>query len=330
MALVILIGLHLCMACAGPDGSSNSDGENGGNDNGDQDQNNDTGGFRITNVRFAILNVDSNYTSVSESDAEISSGYWFQIDYDGQILEVENMSVTFDIDGQCQWTLDNLTEDNLTGTNGLVIRGLRPSNNDQNYQYPDDILPLGNLRVEVAMGGIGVVSEMTESVMVMGEDGTVNAQYIYSEDMASSPDLPLNSVEMIPKALTSNGVFDSAAQTVTCNFSVEDSRVENGEIWFYTNDGEVVAVSKMFVSEGVRNPILNDGNPIDVTGGENIVTVSADTEEIDYLEGFGFEHISQFAVVLTNDGIISSDSLAILENGSFSYTNKYPIHAMIE
>lgn len=326
MALMILLGLHILIACAGPEGGSTPDENSPDTDDGNNNDN--PSGFTITDVGYAIMNVDSAYMPVSDFDAEIDDGYWFQIDYNGQVRDIEDMTITFSLGTQCKWTVTNLTEDNLTGTNGLVVRGLKPSNNTIDYQWSDDILPLGDLRVDVNLGA-GLAPGFTKTISMSGEDSTTTAQYVYSEDAQTSQNLPPNSVNMIPKALTSNGVYDSATDTITCNFTVEDNRIVNGEIWLYNEDGEAVAVSDLFVMDGTRNMILNDGNPLDTIGGENTITIASDAEEINYLEGYGFENISQFAVVLT-DGAKLSDGLSIFESGCLSYTSKYPIHAIIE
>jgi hypothetical protein len=158
---------------------------------------------------------------------------------------------------------------------------------------------------------------------VAAKDGSANAQYAYSEDIGASEELPPSNVALIPRATTSNGDYSSTSETLTCTFTVDDSRVKNGYIAFYDRYDEMVALSNYFEDDGTISSFLNNGELLDVSGAENTVKITADTGEINYLEqAYGFDDITQFAIVLTNGATIS-DNRSIFDSGCLSLTDKY-------
>jgi hypothetical protein len=300
--LMIFFTLPFWVACAGPEP-------------GESDDDNQNIDFEITDISYLIFNVDENSDFLSDTDPNIRSFYEFSLDYKGEDPDLETLEVNIRFYGIYEWNLDNFTDAEVDIENKkIIIPYLHPWDNRYKYDWPPNVLPLGEAIFEVELDPDHKL-EYTKIITGPGEEDTTNYEFIYTEDVSQMPSA--NSVSMIPRAtITQRAVKD--ANGITIYFAADHNQVRNGLILFYDTNGRPIAHSEMFVDgEGNENDILNDGAPLNTNDYENIVNLSAS------------DLISPDEATVTLDEIVYytiqlTDKIESINDSCVSFTDRFP------
>jgi hypothetical protein len=177
----------------------------------------------------------------------------------------------------CEWTLKDIDiNKNLFDQKGYMYGRFRT------LSHPNTIM-LGNYRITA------VDSEENESskTFSFGRPGsTTGTGFIYSEEYTGPT---TGGTEMIDKAVITGG--SKAADSITVEFTIDDTRVFNGLVWLYDSDKSYITWSGFF------KDTINGGSGINKSGGTNTLVI----REEDLEPGaFTWNDISRCHVVVTD------------------------------
>ncbi len=337
--ILLFVGLPLLMACAGPDsgyGANEEEGSDGSNSN-----------LKITEVNYAVVNMAPNHPILdmfAEAPADVNSCFWFTIDFidpdyqesaeDGEEFEEEDesleenftdLTITFSFKGKYEWTVygsdPNVRVDRELGQKGkILVMNLHPWDSTGEYAYPENVLPLGYLTVNIEWGA-DKKAQYRQNIAGPGEADTAVSNLAYTEDVLRVPGgtgvhAMLQRAEDLGSRLMPDG-------TATILFAVPDNRVFNGEIWFFDDNGDPVGSSGEFESlEEGRNPALNNGTGLKDGYSENVVRINlSQVSPIEFAsEELDSSSITKYAILLT-DQVVFDPYLNTLTSGYISITS---------
>jgi hypothetical protein len=167
------------------------------------------------------------------------------------------------------------------------------------------MFPIGPMRAEVKLRN-GADSSAVFNVPAPGSTTTGTYTTMYTED-ATSP--PLASAPMVRRAtLGATNTVTAATQTITITFSVADTKVYDGWVWFYDISKTYLGMSKVFMNPaiGVASPFLA-GSVLHTDGTTNTLTLSP--SDVSLVSGKTFDQIAAARVVLTDGAQYPSTTL---------------------
>jgi hypothetical protein len=151
--------------------------------------------------------------------------------------------------------------------------------------------------------------EITSSVSFNSPGSLGGSGFLYSEDYTGST---VGGVEMLNRASNLSGT--KGASDLSISFSVNDSRVFNGWIWFYDGSADFITNSDWF------KDTINGGSGLNTGGTSNTVNLSVD--DLD-LGSYAFSDIAGFHVILT-DGAQYAPEDTYFDHRSISAYEVFP------
>jgi hypothetical protein len=191
--------------------------------------------FSITKVGWAEENIAAGYW---KSGASSSTAYFdFWIYYDGDIKFSDIDYALIEIDSSHSWNIAPNADYFDPGSKCIGGWG----------RWYDDAhphrLPVGNLNVKVKLTD-GTVASSVLTVPVPGMTTVGSYTAMRTEDY---PMAPTGCAEMIKRAMPESGsLIDQDAKTATVRFSVNDARVNNGQVVVCDSDGTIIGYSHFF------------------------------------------------------------------------------------
>jgi hypothetical protein len=158
------------------------------------------------------------------------------------------------------------------------------------------MLPIGPMRAEVKLRN-GADSSAGFNIPAPGSSTSGTYTTMHTED-ATSP--PLDSAPMVRRATPgATNTVTAATQTITITFSVSDTKVYDGWVWFYDTSKTYLGVSKYLMdpATGAASPLLA-GSVLHRDGTTNTLTLSA--SDVSLVSGKTFDQIAAARVVLTD------------------------------
>lgn len=316
MVVMIFIVWPVFTACAGPDGSEEKDpeGETG-----------EVGELEITDVRYMILNMDESFIAGTANNFEaipgvasgiegVTSCFWFQVNFKGEMPDVETLSVKLRFGDLYEWNVTEF-EDEDVQSNSISIGQIHPWDGRSLYQAGVNVLPLGDLTVEVYSGATLLGKPFTKTIAAPGENGETAYNFIYSEDARQQDP---SHAKMIPKAEITRAA-EMGLGRVTVYFDVNDDNARFSEVWFFDQQNQIVAASNRLENSDPNVFTIDDFNYFENTDtGMNytfadiaryaVVTM----DSTDYDENFDFESGGWDFTIFT------SGSLSVSELNQFS------------
>lgn len=313
VVLMIFLGGGLIAGCGGPEGPAEISQDDSGSGSDTE--------FKVTQVKYAIMNLAEGYDSVCDSGQDVTNCYWLQLQYEGEDPDADRLKVTFSFveHPEYNWIVDgfeDITEEmasldqNLvidTDEKKILVRGLHALNtvNPLSTQSNQRVLPLGDLTVTAESNGKTTEYPNIETLMGPEELDFVDSPFIYADPQTNS-----DSEIMIQPALVNIDNSYRYQDKVRIDFAVSDENDSNGQIWFFNQAGSLVAVSDSLEISEVQNTVD--------FGLENIHPVgSDDSEDV-------FDDITHFSVLITRYGQ-SDEKMFIGESGCVSFTAKYSL-----
>jgi hypothetical protein len=235
----------------------------------------------ISGVSWATYNVDNSYWSSAPSNNQ-HLFYRFWIEFSGTLTASDISSAgIYPANKGYHWSFTP-SSDFDSASNSLI----------SGYYYDgdnSDALPLGTMEMRVVLAD---GKTLTQTIVTTPPGtSTVNAStVIRSEDVLATIGVAALSR---PTALSET----TSGSNLTLHFTLSDSRIHNGYIWFYDNSGNYVGRSAYFLDKdnGVANSGLNSGLGITTQGANAYTTGGSD---ITYASGMGFSQIRKFSVVV--------------------------------
>jgi len=154
---------------------------------------------------------------------------------------------------------------------------------------------VGSERDRVELGTYEVVArdseghEISTTVSFNRPGSSSGSGFIYSEDYSGDR---TGGAEMLNRASNLSGT--KGVSDLTISFTVDDSQVINGWIWFYDDSVEVNYIT---VSDWLKGTV-NGGGGLNTNGALNTLNISA--AELGDLGSYAFSDIAGFHVILTD------------------------------
>jgi hypothetical protein len=243
----------------------------------------------VTGVGWYEENIDPSFL-ISPPPNGNTAFFDFWLHYDGDIAFGDLQYARVYLPDGSFWNLAP-TADFLDTTN-KTIGGWRR----WWWSASPHLLPIGPMRAEVKLKS-GLDSSYSFSVPVPGSSTSGTYATMYTDD-ATSPSLA--SAPMVRRATPgATNTVTAATQTITITFSVVDTKVYDGWVWFYDTFHTYLGVSKYLTdpATGVASPLLA-GSVLHTDGTTNTLTLSA--SDVSLVSGKTFDQIAAARVVLTD------------------------------
>jgi hypothetical protein len=262
----------------------------------------------ITSLGWYYENIDPSFWNAPPSNGQ-TAYYDFFIHYEGNIAFSDISYARVYLPDHSYWTIN--IDSTYLNTQYSYIGGY-----GRWYSNQLDVLPIGALQVEVRLTN-GVDSKYTAQIPAPGGTTTGTATTMYSQDLSSPP---ANSAPMVLRATIGTGnTLTTSTSTIVIKFSVTDSKVYDGYVWFFDASNNYLGGFFRF-----RNPSTGaicsqlSGSSLNINGTNNTLTLKP--TDLTLNQGATFSQIAKFFLVLT-DGYqygVQSNGLAIYDGRSIS------------
>jgi hypothetical protein len=245
--------------------------------------------YKISNVKFIYEDIHPSFWgSASRRDSLFLSVFIFFRGERPPREEIQEVRIYDESNRYWTLSLDKYAKDNKD-----YIGGYTRFRTDE-YSLNWSVMSLSEYKIEVELTGGETITYRYDP-----PDPDRNAAnskgYLYSADYEGRKDDRY--ARTLGRAVIGEAHLQDEVLTVT--FSVDDPRVENGEVAFYREDtkylGETAQFKNMYSLE-IRK-LLNEGGAFHIDGEENRVRLSP--ENIDFSAGGSFEDIKYVMVSLT-------------------------------
>ena len=207
----------------------------------------------VTGVGWVEENIDPSFW-ISPPPNDNTAFFDFWIHYEGDIAYDDLQYARVYLPDGGYWDLAPTVD--FLDTTKKVIGGWRR----WWWDPTPDMLPIGPMRAEVKLRN-GANSSAVFNIPAPGSSTSGTYTLMYTED-ATSP--PLASAPMVRRATPgAMNTVTTATQTITITFSVDDTKVYDGWVWFYDLSKTYLGVSKVFMNPaiGVASPLLAGFGP---------------------------------------------------------------------
>lgn len=240
--------------------------------------------IEIEGIGWYIENIDDSFWSdgFDGSSCFIS----FYLHYTGDSITYSDIeSVTVD-DGSGGWDLTIGPDDINTEDNTIALILLYGSAHR---------IKIGNYDFEVILTN-GETASYSFTVPAPGSTSTNGDDYVYTEDYSGT--IGSNYSTMLKRATNISGTKN--ASDLNISFSVSDSRVFNGWVYFFDSSDNYVGASDYFrsYSSSSISSFINGGAGIYNNNSINNLTLPSG--DITFASGQAFSDISRYFIVLTD------------------------------
>lgn len=160
---------------------------------------------------------------------------------------------------------------------------------------------LGNYTVEVTLKN-GNKAKKTLFVPAPGSASTDGYEFAYTEDYSGAANPPSNYVALPKRATITNATLDLQEESVKVAFSVDDSTIYSGWLWFYDEAGDWIGYSELLRDYETGSVLaqLNGNATLLTDGSTNTLTLGISPEQLTLEEDALLSDIASVSVILTD------------------------------
>jgi hypothetical protein len=243
----------------------------------------------ITDIGWIYENIDTSFWTDGFDDATLF--FTFYLVYEGSRISAEDVEyAVFNYQDSIYWPFP--LEPGYFYPADRLMMSYRSYSTA--WSGNGSVLPIGPINFEVELTN-GYYETSTFVVPAPGSTSTDGKAFVYNENF-SGP-VPGQYTPMIRRASISSS---SKTSTVDITFSVSDSNVFNGDVWFYDAAGGYIGASVVFRDwvSGDVSAVMNGGSGLYVDGSANSVQLAAG--DITFESGYDFTDIKSLHLVLTD------------------------------